>query len=103
MERPESKSDRLRGHMPRSPVYYIQVRRDSEPAAGWVAVDVAEDKREAARIAAAAVRAFQDGRDGGPAPIRVIGSAELLRRGGQDAINRAAVELWTAAASRGGR
>jgi hypothetical protein len=79
-----------RSRRPRSPVYYVQVRRESHPVADWVAVDVAEDKREAARIAAIAVRALAE-----PAPVRVIGSAELLRHGGQDAINRAAVDLWT--------
>jgi len=76
----------------RSPVYYVQVRRESHPVPGWVAVDVAEDKRDAARIAATAVRALAE-----PAPVRVIGSAELLRDGGQDAINRAAVDLWETA------
>ena len=81
-----------RSRRPRSPVYYVQVRRKSHPAADWVAVDVAEDKREAARIAAIAVRALAE-----PAPVRVIGSAELLRDGGQDAINRAAADLWTTA------
>jgi hypothetical protein len=65
------------------------VRRESHPVSQWVAVDVAEDKREAARIAAIAVRALAE-----PAPVRVIGSAELLRDGGQDAIHRAAVDLW---------
>ena len=80
-----------RARRPRSPVYYIQVRRESHPVAEWVAVDVAENKREAARIAAIAVRAL-----GEPAPVRVIGSAELLRDGGQDAIHRAAVDLWSA-------
>ena len=58
----------------------------------WVAVDVAEDEREAARIAAIAVRALA-----GPVPVPVIGSAELLRDGGQEAIHLAAVDLWATA------
>jgi len=33
---------------------------------------------------------------GEPAPVRVIGSSELLRRG-QDAIHLAAVDLWATA------
>jgi len=76
-------------------VYYVQVRSESEPLGEWVAVDVAEDKREAARIAAGAVARM--------GPVRVIGSAELAEEGGQDAINRAAVDLWTAASRRDGR
>lgn len=95
MEQPEPQSDDPRGRPPRSPVYYVQVHRDPAPPGVWVAVDVAEDKREAARIAAVAVRRFQDAH-GEPARVRVIGSAELLRRGGQDAINRAARDLWAA-------
>lgn len=87
-----SEPNHRRGRRPRSSVYYVQVRRESHPAREWVAVDVAEDKREAARIAAIAVRALAE-----PAPVRVIGSAELLRAGGQDAINRAAVDLWATA------
>ena len=90
MELPEPNTGRSR--RPRSPVYYVQVRRESHPIGEWVAVDVAEDKREAARIAAIAARALAE-----PAPVRVIGSAELLRDGGQDAINRAAVDLWAMA------
>jgi hypothetical protein len=90
MEQPEPNIGRSR--RPHSPVYYVQVRRGSHPISEWVAVDVAEDKREAARIAAIAVRALTE-----PAPVRVIGSAELLRDGGQDAINRAAVDLWQTA------
>jgi len=90
MEMPDANLGRSR--RPRSPVYYVQVRRGSHPAADWVAVDVAEDKREAARIAAIAVRALAE-----PAPVRVIGSAELMRDGGQDAIHRAAADLWTTA------
>ena len=93
MEQPEPNTGRSR--RPRSSVYYVQVRRESHPVAEWVAVDVAEDKREAARIAAIAVRALAK-----PAPVRVIGSAELLHDGGQDAINRAAVDLWAAAGRR---
>jgi len=91
MEQPQPNSSR--SGRPRSPVYYVQMRRESYPVADWVAVDVAEDKREAARIAAIAVRALAE-----PAPVRVVGSADLLRDGGQDAINRAAVDLWTRSA-----
>jgi hypothetical protein len=90
MEQPDPNLGRSR--RPRSPVYYVQVRRESHPTGDWVAVDVAEDKREAARIAAIAVRALA-----APAPVRVIGSAELVRDGGQDAIHRAAVDLWETA------
>jgi hypothetical protein len=90
MEQPEP--DHGRGRPPRSPVYYVQVVPDADPD-DWVTVDVAEDKREAAQIAAAAARGPRRGNDD-PARVRVIGSAELLRRGGQDAINRAARDLW---------
>ena len=90
MEQPDPILGRSRP--PRSPVYYVQVRRESHPSADWVAVDVAEEKREAARIAAIAVRALAE-----PAPVRVIGSAELMRDGGQDAIHRAAIDLWETA------
>jgi hypothetical protein len=94
MERPEPDSENPSGREPRSPVYYVQVRRGADPA-DWVTVDVAEDRREAARLAAAAA--------GGRGAVRVIGSAELLRQGGQDAINRAAIDLWTAASRRSER
>jgi hypothetical protein len=82
-----------RGRRPRSPVYYIQVLRQSDPAAAWLTVDVAEDRRGAAQIAAAAARRRWDG-EHERARVRVMASAELLRRGGQDAINRAARDLW---------
>jgi hypothetical protein len=36
-----------------------------------------------------AVRALAE-----PAPVRVIGSAELVRDGGLEAIHRAAVDVW---------
>jgi hypothetical protein len=93
MEQPEPNHERGRGRRPRSPVYYVQVVPDADPA-DWVTVDVAEDKREAAQTAAAAARGPRRGND--PTRVRVIGSAELLRRGGQDAINRAARDLWAA-------
>ena len=90
MEQPEP--DNGRSRRPRSPIYFVQVRRESHRVSEWVAVDVAEDKREAARIAAITVRALAE-----PVPVRVIGSAELLRDGGQDAIHLAAVDLWATA------
>jgi hypothetical protein len=96
MEQPERNEER--GRRPRSPVYYVQVLRD----AGWATVDVTEDRREAARIAAAAARDLRDGCDDA-SRVRVIGSTELLRRGGQDAINRAARDLWAAGTTREGR
>jgi hypothetical protein len=98
MEQPEPNHER--GRQPRSPVYYVQVLRHSDPA--WVTVDVSEDRREAAQIAAAAARGHWDG-EREPARVRVMASAELLRRGGQDAINRAARDLWAAGSRRGER
>lgn len=94
MEQPEPNHERGAGRRPRSPVYYVQVLPDGDQA-DWATVDVTEDRREAARIAAATARAARDGSDD-PARVRVIGSTELLRRGGQDAINRAARDLWAA-------
>ena len=96
MEQPEPNHER--GRRRRSPVYYVQVVRDADRP-DWATVDVTEDRREAAHIAAAAAR---DARDANQAPIRVrvIGSAELLRRGGQDTINRAARDLWAAGSGR---
>ena len=91
MGQPEPKHERGRGRRPRSPVYYVQVLRQSDPAGEWATVDVAEDKRDAAKLAAAAARAHDD-----PGRVRVMASADLLRRGGQDAINRAARDLWAA-------
>ena len=98
MEQPEPNHERGRGRRPRSPVYYVQVFRQSDADADWVTVDVAEDKRAAAQLAAAAARGQDD-----PGRVRVIASAELLRRGGQDAINRAARDLWAAGTRRDGR
>jgi hypothetical protein len=93
VEQPEREHARRRGREPRSPVYYVQVIRDPDPAGDWVTVDVVEDRREAAQIAAAAARRYHGGQ-ADPGRVRVIGSAELLRRGGQDAIHRAARDLW---------
>jgi hypothetical protein len=91
MEQPEPNHERGRGRRPRSPVYYVQILRQNDAEAAWVTVDVAEDKRDAARLAASAARRHDD-----PARVRVMASAELLRTGGQDAINRAARDLWAA-------
>ena len=102
MEQPELNHGRGRGRRPRSPVYYVQVVRQSDPAGDWATVDVAEDKRDAARMAAATARELRDGYDE-PARVRVMASAELLRRGGQDAINRAARDLWATGSRPDGR
>ncbi len=95
MEQPEPRHGRDR--RPRSPAYYVQILRRSDAAADWVTVDVAEDKREAAQLAAAAARGQAE-----PGRVRVMASAELLRRGGQDVINRAARDLWAAGNGRTG-
>jgi hypothetical protein len=102
MEQPEPKQERGRGRRLRSPVYYVQVLRQSDSLGDWATVDVTEDKRDAARMAAAAARKPRDGYDE-PARVRVMASAELLRRGGQDAINRAARDLWAAGSRPDGR
>jgi hypothetical protein len=101
MEQPEPNHERGRGRRPRSPVYYVQVLADADQA-DWATVDVTEDRREAAQIAAAAARDARDGLDV-PARVRVIGSAKLLHHGGQDAINRAARDLWAAGNGRDGQ
>ena len=98
MEQPEPNHERGRGRRPRSAVYYVQVLSDADQAE-WATVDVTEDRREAAQIAAAAARDAREG-TGDPARVRVIGSTELLRHGGQDAINRAARDLWAAGTRR---
>jgi hypothetical protein len=100
MEQPEPQQER--GRRPRSPVYYVQVLRESDAAADWVTIDVAEEKREAARLAAAAARELRGGHDE-PTRVRVMASAELLRRGGQDAITRAARDLWATGTRPDGR
>jgi hypothetical protein len=102
MEQPEPQHERGRGRRPRSPVYYVQVLRESDRAAGWVTVDVAEEKRDAAQLAAAAAHELRGGHDE-PARVRVMASAELQRRGGQDAINRAARDLWATGTRPDGR
>jgi hypothetical protein len=101
MEQPETERERGPGRRRHSPAYYVQILRDGE-GGDWVTVDVTEDRREAAQIAAAAARDAREGNDD-PARVRVIGSAELLRRGGQDEINRAARDLWAAATRPGER
>ena len=100
MEQPEPRDEG--GRRPRSPVYYVQILRQTDAASEWVTVDVAEDKREAAQLAAAAARGPKGGHDD-PGRVRVMASAELLRRGGQDAIHRAARDLWAAGSSGTGR
>ena len=96
MEQPAAGDGGGRGRRPRSPAYYVPVLRDAGPVADWVTLDVTDDRREAAQIAAAAARDAHKGSDE-PARVRVIGSAEVLRRGGQDEINRAARDLWAGA------
>ena len=74
--------------------YYVQVRYPHEPA--WLAIEVTEDRRAAAVLAAEAFRHLVNARGEAPTQVRVISRADLVRQGGEDAISRAAVDLWPA-------
>jgi hypothetical protein len=72
--------------------YYVQVRYPHQPV--WVTIDVTESRRAAAAIAGRALRHHANSRGVTPTQVRVIATADLVRQGGQEAINRAAVDLW---------
>jgi hypothetical protein len=72
--------------------FYVQVRYPRET--GWVAVDVAGDRREAARLGGIAFRYLRDEQGQSPMQVRVVDDAKLRDEGGQEAINRAALDLW---------
>ena len=75
--------------------FYVQVRypHDTE----WVAVDVAEDRPTACRLAGEAFRHRANAAGELPSQVRVASAPDLLAEGGQDALNRAAAALWVRA------
>jgi hypothetical protein len=72
--------------------FYVQVRYPHETV--WVAVDVAGDRREASRLGGLAFRHLRDDQAQSPTQVRVVDDAKLRDEGGQEAINRAALDLW---------
>jgi anti-sigma B factor antagonist len=75
------------------PIHYVQVRYPH--GEHWVAVGVTDDRREAAAVAAVVFRERANSSGEAPSQVRVIDASRLVAEGGQEAINRAAADLWT--------
>jgi hypothetical protein len=71
---------------------YVQVRYSREER--WVAVDVAEYRRDAAWAAGRVFVASTNPVAVIPLQVRIASAAKLLDEGGQEAVNRAAADLW---------
>ena len=71
--------------------FYVQVRYPHHAA--WVAVDAAESRRDAARLAAAAFRHRIDAAGKTPTQVRIIKSTTIVAEGGQDALDRVTAEI----------
>ena len=52
------------------------------------------DRRAAAALAGEAFRHLTNSRGQGATQVRVISTPDLVRTGGQDAVNHAALDLW---------
>ncbi|HEY3766386.1 MAG TPA: STAS domain-containing protein [Gaiellales bacterium] len=74
-------------------IHYVQVRYPH--AEEWIAVDVTEERREAAKAASLVFRELTNSDGLPPNQVRVIDAERLMAEGGQDAINRAAADLWS--------
>jgi hypothetical protein len=72
--------------------YYVQVRYPHESE--WVTIDVCEDRRGASTLASEAFRHLTNSLGDGATQVRVISMPDLVREGGQDAVNHAAFDLW---------
>ena len=72
--------------------YYVQMRYPHDLE--WVTIDVCEDRRAAARLAADAFRHITNSDGKSAMQVRVIHGPDLVREGGQDAVNHAAADLW---------
>ena len=60
----------------------------------WIAVAVSQDRRNAVQLGAQAYRHRVDPRGKSPTGVRVISVADLDAEGGDEAISRAACDLW---------
>lgn len=72
--------------------FYVQVRYPHDLE--WVTIDVCEDRRKASRLAADAFRHITNREGKSAMQVRVIHGPDLVREGGQDAVNHAAFDLW---------
>ncbi len=72
--------------------YYAQVRYPHDVE--WVTIDVCEDRHAASTLAGEAFRHLTNSRGEAAMQVRVISTPDLVREGGQDAINHATVALW---------
>jgi hypothetical protein len=72
--------------------FYVQVRYPHDLE--WVTIDVCEDRRAASRLAGDAFRHSTNSEGKGAMQVRVICGPDLVREGGQDAVNHAAFDLW---------
>ena len=72
--------------------FYVQVRYPHDLE--WVTIDVCEDRRKASTLAADAFRHITNSEGKSAMQVRVIHGPDLVREGGQDAVNHAAADLW---------
>ena len=71
--------------------FYVQVRYPG--GRRWVAVAVAEDRRLAASLAAAAYQNLADARGRTPTGVRIMSTQDLVAEGGPDAVDAAALDI----------
>jgi hypothetical protein len=72
--------------------FYVQVRYPA--GTRWVAVAVSQDRRNAVRLGAHVYRHRTDPRGKHPTGVRVMSTAALHAEGGEEAVSRAACDLW---------
>jgi hypothetical protein len=72
--------------------YYVQMRYPHDPA--WVTIEATEHRSAAATLAGEAFRHLTNSRGQGATQVRVISTPDLVRKGGHDAVNHAALDLW---------
>jgi hypothetical protein len=69
------------------------------PASGrWIAVAASQDRRAAVQLGAHAYRHRADGRGKHPTGVRIMSMSDLRAEGGDEAVSRAAFDLWEQAA-----
>jgi hypothetical protein len=72
-------------------VYYVQVRYPAGKR--WVAGAVSNDRRAAARLVPEVSRYLKNDRGRAPAEVRIVSISDLIVEGGEDALERARVDL----------
>jgi hypothetical protein len=76
--------------------FYVQVRYPA--AERWVAVAASQDRRTAIQLGAHAYRDRRDQRGNTAHAVRVVSVEDLTAEGGDEAVSRAALDVWEYAA-----